>query len=247
MKSVPNNLQRETCLLISRKDLYHRLSDIVGHEVRILHASYLNKADHLLRIHDVSCIMLHVPRRCENSRRTLEHLDSLYPQIPLICIIEANDIETACLCGQFGALHVISDHALASLNDCIVHSMYERHLVISWESFGIEFQSCSPLIQRALEIIRGRYLNLRYVSEVADDLGVSVEYLSSEFKKYCHIGMKRVLMTLKTMHAIRLIGNPGLSLKEIGFIVGYPSSRQFSDCFTKITGEHPAVYRAGSQ
>ena len=50
-------------------------------------------------------------------------------------------------------------------------------------------------------------------------------------------------MFLKIHHAVRLMKNPGLSIKEIGELVGYTDQRRFNESFHRVFGISPLEWR----
>jgi len=118
---------------------------------------------------------------------------------------------------------------------------------ISLSECGIDLSCCSPKVREAIQIMNKKYLTLKSVKEISDELGISEATLSNYFKRYYPIGPKKLLTTFKIRHAIYLMKNFELSLKEIAYLVGYPNQRRFSECFRRILGISPNKYRKNIQ
>ena len=50
-------------------------------------------------------------------------------------------------------------------------------------------------------------------------------------------------MFLKMYHAVHLMKNPGLNLKEISKLVGYSNQRRFNESFHRVFGMSPLEWR----
>ena len=238
-----NSLEKKLCLIFSRSELYLRIKYELSGDYLLLHALDTHKAESLIRQNNIACIVAHVDGDLQISERRLNHLATLFPRIPMVGIISGNNIKAACRCGNAGIRHVVADTDLRGLNDAVRQTICEKNLGISWNEFGIDVEKCSSLIQKALRILEERYLELKGVQGLSDDLDIVPETLSREFSKYCKVGPKHLLMILKVRHAIHLMGNPGLSIKEIGGLVGFTNTHCLNRCFHRIFNISPSEYR----
>ena len=84
---------------------------------------------------------------------------------------------------------------------------------------------------------------MKGVQEIADSLDVALETLSREFKRCCQCGLKKVLIVLKIRHAVYLMQNPGMNLKEISALVGYEDRRRFNETFHRLLDSSPSDFR----
>ena len=235
--------EKSLCLIISRFDLFQKVKSTLSKNYSLLHAINSHRADLLIRQHNIICTIVHIDDQMENAQKQLFHLSTLFPQMPVIGVTDNHDLETARICGKCGADHVVSDTDFQVLSDVILHTICEKSIRISWSEFGIDVDQCTPLVHKALNIFEERYIKIMSIQEVCDDLSVVPETLSREFKKCCKVGPKRVLMILKIRHAVYLMDNPGLSLKEIGSLLGYCNKRRFSECFQRLVGVCPDDFR----
>lgn len=234
---------KKACLVLSRSDLFIRIRSELSKEYLLLHAIDIYKADSLIRCHNVACIIFHVDGPLDILENKLYHIATMFPRISKVGIIESNNIQAACLCGNTGIHHVVSDCNIADLKFIIKQSINEKYPLVSWSDLSIDVQQCSLLVLKTLRILEVRYLKINSIQTICDDLGVVLETLSRDVKKYCKVGPKRLLMTLKIRHAVYLMGNPGMSLKEISAMVGYRTTRQFRNCFYGILGISPNHFR----
>lgn len=104
--------------------------------------------------------------------------------------------------------------------------------------------SIKVLIEKAVE-----YLNAHYVESdvslesVAEELHISSEYLSRQFKKEMEITFIQYLMSLRLEEAKRLIEDTNLKNFEVAETVGYSEANYFSYAFKKYYGISPSSYR----
>lgn len=82
------------------------------------------------------------------------------------------------------------------------------------------------------------------LSIVAEQVGYSVKYFTSTFTKVTGITFSQYLRRIRVSHAIQLLETTNKRIYEIGFLVGYNSSENFTRMFSKETGLSPTKYRA---
>lgn len=96
---------------------------------------------------------------------------------------------------------------------------------------GEEEVSGSALIRHAEELIYEHYKKQIGVSQIAELLNVSPNYLSSQFKKYKNITLTTYITELRMKAAIEMLVLPGANVKQISESLGYQSSRHFARLF----------------
>lgn len=101
------------------------------------------------------------------------------------------------------------------------------------------------LVQRALDILAEQYTKEIGLAQVADLLGITPNYLSSEFNRVMGESFSQYVTRLRMKEADSLIRAGGLTVKEVASRVGYVSSRHFAALFKKnfghIPSEHPGA------
>jgi AraC-like DNA-binding protein/quercetin dioxygenase-like cupin family protein len=91
-----------------------------------------------------------------------------------------------------------------------------------------------------LEAHLGERLTL---DKISTDLAVSPSYLEEAFKAYGGITPFEYLVKVRLNKALVLMRNPGLTIAEISYQVGYEDPLYFSKLFKKFTGYSPQNYR----
>jgi len=101
----------------------------------------------------------------------------------------------------------------------------------------------SKSIQDALEIIDRRFMEGLSLEELADNLSLSVSYLSRLFKKETGKNFKEYLLHVRIERAKRMLKESNEKVYIIADSVGYPDQHYFSELFKRTTGFSPLEYR----
>jgi AraC-like DNA-binding protein len=80
-------------------------------------------------------------------------------------------------------------------------------------------------------------------SQVANACSIDVRYMASLFKKHCHIPPSRYIMRLKLNKGAYLMLATDLTIKEVGYQVGFDNPYHFSKNFKQFYGLSPYNYR----
>ncbi|MBB6481997.1 response regulator transcription factor [Spirochaeta isovalerica] len=100
----------------------------------------------------------------------------------------------------------------------------------------------SRLIRDAETIIYKRYKEVIGVAQIADELHVSPNYLSSQFKKQKGMTLTSYITDLRLKTASEMLKLPGANIKNISESLGYQSSRHFARLFKEKFGCTPSEY-----
>lgn len=93
-----------------------------------------------------------------------------------------------------------------------------------------------------LDYIHKNYMYKILQSDIADQLQISVRYLSTLFKKYMGITLSNYINIYRINKSIELMQSDK-SLTEISQLVGFKDSQHYSKLFLSVIGEPPSVYR----
>lgn len=102
------------------------------------------------------------------------------------------------------------------------------------------------LMQQVKTYIDENYMYELSLDNVGDILNISPAYLSSQFKKYLHVGFLDYLTEARMRAACELLGDPLRSTTEVAGMVGYEDASYFARAFKKRTGQTPTQYRRGA-
>ena len=82
------------------------------------------------------------------------------------------------------------------------------------------------------------------VTQIAEQFGYSLNYLSSFFKAATGIGIKQYLLQYRIIMARQILDeNAGLKIEAVARQVGFNHYRNFTRAFAALTGITPGIYR----
>lgn len=117
--------------------------------------------------------------------------------------------------------------------------MKEWHMVYIKLSNG----NYNELTYEALKAIQKDYASEITLDAIAEKLNVSPPYLSKLFKEDTGVTFKEYLTELRMEASKRLLADQNISVKEIGFKVGYNDTNYFIRAFKKYEGVTPKDYQ----
>ena len=98
-------------------------------------------------------------------------------------------------------------------------------------------------IKRAINYIREHYMESISLEEIATNLDITPEYLSTLFNKEMDINFSVFLKEFRISHAKRLLKGTDRKIYEIAEAVGYHDSKYFMRVFKEVQGISPKEYR----
>ena len=101
----------------------------------------------------------------------------------------------------------------------------------------------SPLVRKAVQIVRKYYDQGITLEEVAGRLFVSEEYLSSQFKKETGAGFTETIRKYRIDRIKGLLVGTRLKINQIAELTGYADSKYMSRVFKEETGMLPTEFR----
>jgi transcriptional regulator GlxA family with amidase domain len=101
----------------------------------------------------------------------------------------------------------------------------------------------SVMLRESLLIMERNYLKIFNINEIANILRINESTLFREFSKFGLPSPKKILMFLKVRHAIKLMQNKGLNVREISSLSGFTDEKRMAECFHRMFGMAPGEYR----
>jgi AraC-like DNA-binding protein len=101
----------------------------------------------------------------------------------------------------------------------------------------------NTIVEQCKNLIFQRMHSKIVVSELADDLHVSLEYLSTLFRKTEQTTISEYILKEKVRLAENLLIYSEYTIEKIGLYLGFSSQSHFGKVFKKYTGFTPNVYR----
>lgn len=142
----------------------------------------------------------------------------------------------------------IASYKLTYLNELKRQSYILRFLSILLEATTVEEAKPSllPSSHHAYEVreyLTKNYMNTVKIDALAQAIGISRTYLSSNFQEVFGTSPKAFLMQLRMTKASSLLIHSNSPINEISSLVGYQDSLCFSKSFKKNFGVSPKLYR----
>lgn len=135
----------------------------------------------------------------------------------------------------------VSEYMLKPVNKEELLAVFKK-ILPSLQVRSTANETGSQLIHDAEKVIYKRYKEQIGVAQIAEDLGVSPNYLSSQFKKYKHQTLTSFITELRLNTAIEMLQIPGANVKTIAEYLGYQSSRHFARLFRDKFGKSPSDF-----
>ena len=98
------------------------------------------------------------------------------------------------------------------------------------------------LVRSAERIARERFSEQIGVAQIAYELGVTPNYLSTLFKKYTHKTFINYITEIRMKEALKLLKQPGINVRTATELLGYSSSRHFARLFRGHFDISPSEY-----
>ncbi len=101
----------------------------------------------------------------------------------------------------------------------------------------------NQLVAKAVQIVKSRFQEDLTLDSVAEELNVSLFYLSKLFRKHTGSNFTEYLTQVRINQAKKLLAAGDMSVKEAAYAAGFNSQSYFSKIFKKYTGVAPSEYR----
>ena len=142
-------------------------------------------------------------------------------------------------------LHTSSDSLFAAAN--INVSLMNLMLYILDHTEPVH-EYAKPQLQNsyvayALNYIQEHYTTKILQEDIAQQLQISVRYLSKIFKSYMGVTLSNYITIYRVNRSIALMQSTDLTLTEIALQVGFRDSQQYSKVFMSVINATPSQYR----
>lgn len=104
-------------------------------------------------------------------------------------------------------------------------------------------QACSVHVVRCMDYVEQHLQQTVRISEIADDLGISVSYLSTVFSQEMGLSLGEYIRVKKLEAARLLLLHSEYSCTEISTFFAFSSPAYFSKAFREFTGYTPSIYK----
>jgi AraC-like DNA-binding protein len=247
MENVKNQVMAQdnpVVVLHKQDDFIRRLKNCVPDTITIVEKQKMRMLSQEARMHPISCVVLHVEQEIPD-KPVFERFRERFPRIPCIAVFGSQNMEMARYCGTAGVDCVLYEKELKRIGDEITRVCLEKNNKISLQEIGIDktVPSYSSMVRDTLVFMEKHHQRILNTNEVADRLEISECTLSREFAKTGLPGPKKILIRLKVHHAIKLMRNIGLNIREISSLSGFTDEKHMAECFRRMFGIPPGAYR----
>jgi AraC-like DNA-binding protein len=225
-------------------DFIGRLKHNLPDTITVLEEKKVKRLMQVIRLKPVSCILMYMEYNIPDEIY-FERFKKQFPGIPCIAILVHRNMELARHCGSMGIESVLSFDEIERISDEILKVRALKSSRVGMTEIGIikESVNYSVMLRDVLSVMEQNYVTIFSSNEIADLMEITEATLSREFAKYDLPGPKRILMYLKVHHAIRLMHNQGLNIREISSLSGFTNEKRMAECFHRMFQMSPGEYR----
>ncbi len=159
-------------------------------------------------------------------------------------LVERVDINmNACVLQSEEALDAFWLNALHRANEGNIDLLAEAVLLYSMAQLKPDQRPQNDLVTKMLILTNDRFTEPGFSLVVlGEELGYGAKYLSSLFKKKKGIAFTQYLRDLRVRHAVFLIEQGVVSVKNIAILSGFDDALYFSKIFKQYVGSSPKNY-----
>ena len=146
---------------------------------------------------------------------------------------------------QLGEIYIQKIEACKNINDVMaLNKDYAICMDYCERVSAIRYpKTNNAKINAAMHFIQENYTRRLSVAEIAEEVGLSSEYLSSQFHKLTGSPLPSYITKLKIAEAKNLLRFTDMSLAEISEYLSFSSQSYFQSVFKKETDDTPNEYR----
>lgn len=228
----------------NNKNFERKVITVLGDAYSLKSLSLDCSLENVMRCNNIHCVVFQIEKRVQDFFNQLYLLKQKFPLVPHVCVTSADiDLDIIRYCGALGVDKVINLSRIVCLKVVVSDLIKQNNILVDRSEFGLEINYESEILNRTIDRIEKQYTTIVSTSELAQYVDVSDSTLSREFKKYNLVNPKRLLLYFKVSHALKLMRNRGLSMKEIIHLSGFTSEKRFYDLFSKLLPFSPRLCR----
>lgn len=146
---------------------------------------------------------------------------------------------------QLGEIYIQKIEACRDMDSLLQININQKLILDYCERVGLVLhpQTNHPKINDAMHYVRENYQKRLTVEEIAKEVGLSKEYLSTKFHQVTGTTLPVYINQQKITEAKQLLHFTDMTLTEITQYLSFSSQSYFQTVFKKITGDTPMEYR----
>jgi two-component system, response regulator YesN len=188
------------------------------------------------------------------SLREMEQKQVRIISAKVIFLTGHDDFKFAQTALKLGALdYILKPAEMEDIEDALIRARDALHKewlkdVVHLNDFNmsigpVSVEPISYLISKAQQALHSRYMEDLQVTQIAEELFITPNYLSRLFKQETGISFSEHLSQIRVQKACELLVGTNEKIYRIGEVVGYGNPRYFSEWFVKHMGMTPGEYR----
>ena len=135
------------------------------------------------------------------------------------------------------------EDCLASSNETNIDMLAESALLYSMARLSSKKDSKSDMVSRVLSLTSEHFTSPSLsLSSIAEEIGYHEKYVSSRFKKEVGIPFAQYLRDIRINHAVFLMEQGVVSVKNVAMLSGFSDSLYFSKVFKELKGVSPREF-----
>lgn len=233
-----------------RKGLADIILGMQGEQFELEEAASAEAALEILREQPVDILISDIRLPGLSGLELLERVAQQAPQVRRVLISAYDRFDYACQGMRLGAEDYLLKPIKRSDLAALLSRMLKRPIVAPEEEqragrpAGTHLgQRLSATMQAAVDYVDGHYMQDVSLSEVAEAVGKSYNYLSKLFREETGMTFVDYLLRVRMEHSRHLLLDVSLSVERVAQAVGYSDAGYYARQFKKVMGVTPNQYR----
>lgn len=199
-----------------------------------------------------SIVLTDIQMPCKNGIELSRELHILFPQIKIVIITGFSEFSYA----QQAIAYNVKGFLLKPVSEIQLEQLFIKLILeLDNETNNSSKKCLRPPTNLSKEDI-ANYIEMYIlenftkqisISDIADNIGFNIDYISHTFKKHKKISPIQFLTKLRINYAKQLLkNNLDIDIYTVGVMTGYSEQAYFSRVFKKHTGVYPSAFRSNS-
>ena len=224
------------------------LSAVLSDDFKVITASAGEDGLFVVKTHEISLILLDLKMPGINGLQVLERVKAVKPDLPIFIITGNGCYESAKRCADLNVQGFIEKpvdvEALLKRIKSVLNISDAVNINILRAICGKQSNAeISGITQKIIQYIHINYHRDFSREEMADDLGLSPDYISRQFRKSCECTLMDFINSYRIYKSVELLTRSDKKIGEVALAVGIPDLNYFCRLFKKHTGYTPESFR----
>lgn len=178
----------------------------------------------------------------------LEIVLPLQPDMRLVLIVQLifqlnHQLEEMLLQADYRNFHRIISGEIDKNHPEMLDLVVRQQLAATFEALSHRSEKKFDLIEKIGNIIQDQPLSNVTLGSIAEEIGISPQYLCKSFKEDTGSTFHKYLTAKRLAYAKQLLADNSITIKDIALRCGYQDTIYFTKLFKKLNGITPSEYR----